>query len=84
MKVNLLFMPTGNIEEIKISSTLWSKLHHKQKDSNYWFNKENFLFLDKFDLKPTVFNLNCLNELKGIILTDRQVDIIREKGGVKK
>lgn len=72
MKVKVLFTFSNQIEEIKISSDLWAKLHKEQK-SYYYIHKENKTFLNRWSLKPTIFNLNCLVELKGVILTDTQI-----------
>lgn len=84
MEVKVLFMATGNIEEIKISSDLWVGLH-KHRGINHFFNKEKDLFLKKYDLKPSYFNLNCLDKFKGVILTDIQIlKLKNDKGGIKK
>lgn len=58
----------GVIEDIKINSEMWKKLHEEKKD--YWFKKEFNLFLENFNFESTVFNLNCLDELNGVILTE--------------
>ena len=81
MNVKILFLATGNIEEIKINASLWWKLHQKQK--YYPFDSKFYDLLNKYNLRPTIFNLNCLFELRGIILTDAQILKIKEmKGGI--
>lgn len=78
-------MATGNIEEIKISGGfgLWGGLHNQRV--NHFYNKEYDNFLKKYNLKPTYFNLNCLDELRGVILTDAQILKVKDemKGGIK-
>ena len=84
MKVKILLMATDNIEEIKISGGLglWGYLHSNRK--NHFYNKEYDTFLKKYNLEPTIFNLNCLDELRGVILTDIQIfNLNKYKGGVK-
>jgi len=80
MNIKILLIATNDIHKIKISVDLWRKLHHEQK--HYFFNKEYKIFLDKYGLKPTTFNLNCLDELRGVILTELQIFNIM-KGGLK-
>lgn len=82
MRVKILFVATGNIEEIKIKSDLWYKLHSDTK--NYYFiHKEYSKFLKSYSLHPTIFNLNCLRELRGVILTDSEINKLNLKGGLK-
>jgi hypothetical protein len=82
MKVKILFMATGNIEEIKISSGLWGGLHNHRVE--HFYNKEYDKFFKKYNLKPTIFNLNCLDVLRGVILTDAQILKLKEmKGGLE-
>lgn len=70
----------GKIENIKISSGMWEKLHQNHKVKNgkvepfyYSFNKEFKYFLNKYNLRTTYFNLNCLDELNGVVLTDIEI-----------
>ena len=63
-------MATNDIQNIRISPDLWRKLHNHR--NRHFYNKENDVFMRKYGLKPTSFNLSCLDLLKGIILTDRQ------------
>jgi len=81
---NKLLNIFGEIEEIKISSGDWFSLHNHRKE--HFFKKDYKTFLDKHNLKPTYFNLNCLDMLKGVILTDAQILNLEEsiKGGLKK
>lgn len=81
MNVKILNM-FGSIEEIKISADMWRELHFNKRE--YYFRKENKVFLDKHNLKPTIFNLNCLKGLSGVILTDAQIlKFNNMKGGLK-
>jgi hypothetical protein len=85
----------GKIEQIKITSGLWGGLNTcgyvcfngKNKgvyfNYEYSFNKEFKDFLDKFNLKPTFFNLNCLENLKGVILTDLQIKKLKQEETIK-
>ena len=86
MNVKILYL-SGIIQEIKISSILWTKIHNHR--ITHFFKKEFKIFLDKYNLSPTYFNLNCLDEFRGVILTNEQIQnlklntLIIEKG-VKK
>lgn len=81
MNVKILDM-FGSIEEIKISADMWRTLHFNSRD--YYFRKENKVFLDKYNLESAIFNLNCLRELKGVILTDAQIlKLNKREGGLK-
>ncbi|MFW6130309.1 MAG: hypothetical protein ACOC56_03920 [Atribacterota bacterium] len=60
----------------KLNAELNHKLHQDFKP--YYFKKEFKEFLDKHNLHPTIFNLNCLFELGGVILTDAQVKNLRK------
>lgn len=74
-------MATGNIEEIKISSELWARLHNS---NNHFFNKGVSAFLKRNGLKPTMFNLNCIDKLRGVILTEAQILNLKSYKEVKK
>ena len=78
MEKKILNISSGAIEEIKISAFIWSALHFNKRQ--YFYKKDRAEFLKRNNLKPTIFNLNCLEELGGVILTDLQI----MKGGIKK
>ncbi len=78
MKVKILFTFSDEIGGIKISPDLWRKLHFNTEDY-YYIHKEFNSFLNKNNLNHTIFNLNCLRELKGVILTELQIKEL--KGG---
>ena len=81
MEVKILFMVTGNIENIKISTNLWNSLHY-HRENKHFYRKDIHNFFKKYNLKPTYFNLNCMGELMGVILTDSQIlKINKLKGG---
>lgn len=81
METNILKL-NGNIERFNLTPDLNRKLHQHQKinkkgeaeDLSFRFDKQFKAFLDKHNLEPTIFNLNCLNKLEGVILTDKQVE----------
>lgn len=71
----------GVLENFNLSDSLNEKLH---RDFEGFFYKEWSDFLKSYGLEPTIFNLNCLELVKGVILTDSQVKNLRElKGGLK-
>lgn len=67
----------GNVEKFNLSNALNGKLHEDFKD--YYLYKEYKDFLNKYSLEPTIFNLNCLEILKGVILTDTQIKNLKDK-----
>ena len=80
MKVKILMVNNNQIENLIISPKLWRNLHESYKikkgivvKNEYYFKKEFKDFLDLNKLKSTIFNLNCLEELNGIILTKTQI-----------
>jgi hypothetical protein len=79
MKVKII-NKLGMIEEIKISPDMWTWLHH---DNEISFDKDKKDFFDRFNLESTIFNINCLSKLDGVILTDMQIaNLIKLQGGL--
>jgi len=64
-----------SIEPFKVNNPLWEKLH---KDRNgyisYALKDKIKEVLEKYNLPATIFNLNCLEQLGGVILTLEEVE----------
>lgn len=56
--------------------TSWAKLHENREHT---YKKEYADFLKRFDLRATLFNLNCLQDTGMICLSDTQIKEL--KGG---
>lgn len=79
MRYKFIEMKTGKIIDKEISSPTWIGLHH---DKPSGITDEQHIFLKSHGLSPTIFNLNCLEELNGIVLTEIQAEKIINRGKV--
>jgi len=80
MKERKILKLNGELKKFNLTNGLNHRLHQhlkidkgKAEPIRFIFRKEFKEFLDKYSLEPTIFNLNCLEELGGVVLTDLQV-----------
>ena len=77
--MKVLNLRSKEIEIKKISYDLWRELH-QHRYVKHFYKKDYAVFLKEFNLKPSYFNLNCLDKLQGIILTKSQIIKIELEG----
>lgn len=79
MNYKFIEMDTGKIVDKNIQAGLWGGLHYAKPTG---ITREQNFFLKSHGLSPTIFNLNCLEHLQGVVLTEAQAQKVINMGKV--